>query len=102
MLWLTIFLISLISLLAVYSSTSALAFKFKGGATEYYLVKHFVLLGLSQQQPESIVLSIFLYYFGAQSGWKFWKIADSRNVTESALPDVLTQWLYLRLFWFRF
>ncbi|MCB9234349.1 MAG: FtsW/RodA/SpoVE family cell cycle protein [Bacteroidia bacterium] len=44
--WLLIFLISLISLLAVYSSTSALAFKLKSGQTEYYLIKHFLLLGL--------------------------------------------------------
>ena len=44
--WLVIFLISLISLLAVYSSTSTLAFKYQEGNTEYYLLKHFLLLAI--------------------------------------------------------
>lgn len=46
LIWLVVFTISLISLLAVYSSTSALAFKYQGGNTEYYLLKHFLLLAL--------------------------------------------------------
>lgn len=44
--WMVIFLIGLISLLAVYSSTSTLAFRHRGGNTEYYLFRHFALLGL--------------------------------------------------------
>jgi cell division protein FtsW len=43
-LWLTILLLSLISLLAVYSSTTTLALKYQGGYTEYYLLKHVLLL----------------------------------------------------------
>ncbi len=42
--WLVVFLLGLISLLAVYSSTSALAFRYQGGNTEYYFLKHFFLL----------------------------------------------------------
>jgi cell division protein FtsW len=42
--WLLIILISIVSILAVYSSTSALAFKFREGNTEYFLVKHLILL----------------------------------------------------------
>jgi len=42
--WLVVFLLGLISLLAVYSSTSALAFRYQGGNTEYYFIKHFFLL----------------------------------------------------------
>jgi len=42
--WLLIMLISIVSILAVYSSTSALAFKFREGNTEYFLVKHLILL----------------------------------------------------------
>lgn len=42
--WLVIFLLGLISLLAVYSSTSALAFRYQKGNTEYYFLKHFFLL----------------------------------------------------------
>ena len=39
--WLIVLLLSLVSLLAVYSSTGTLAYKYKAGNTEYYLVKHF-------------------------------------------------------------
>lgn len=46
MIWIVIFLISLVSLLAIYSSTSALAFRSQGGNTEYYVLRHLVLLGL--------------------------------------------------------
>ncbi len=42
--WLVVFLLGLISLLAVYSSTSALAFRYQGGNTEYYFLKHFFLI----------------------------------------------------------
>jgi cell division protein FtsW len=46
--WFIIFFLILISVLAVYSSTSTLAFKYKGGDTEYYIIKHafYILFGL--------------------------------------------------------
>ena len=42
--WLCILLLSAISILAVYSSTSALALRFRDGHAEYYLSKHLVLM----------------------------------------------------------
>ena len=42
--WLIILLLSLFSILAVYSSTTTLAYKFKGGDTEFYLFRHAVLI----------------------------------------------------------
>ncbi len=43
--WIVIVLLSLISLLVVYSATGSLAYKNKSGNTEYYLFKHgFILL----------------------------------------------------------
>lgn len=47
--WGVIFTLSIFSLLAVYSSTGTLAYKYQEGNTAYYIVKHFVLLvaGLS-------------------------------------------------------
>ncbi|MCB0429252.1 MAG: FtsW/RodA/SpoVE family cell cycle protein [Flavobacteriales bacterium] len=42
--WAVVFLLSLFSLLAVYSSTGTLAFKYQEGNTEYYLIKHLLLL----------------------------------------------------------
>lgn len=47
--WGVIFCLSLISLLAVYSSTGTLAYKYQGGNTAYYILKHasFMLVGLA-------------------------------------------------------
>lgn len=42
--WIIVILLSIVSLLAVYSSTGTLAYKKQGGNTEYYLVKHFLIL----------------------------------------------------------
>lgn len=42
--WLVVVLLSLLSVLAVYSSIGSLAYKFKGGDTEYYLIKHFIFI----------------------------------------------------------
>ncbi|PKP54093.1 MAG: cell division protein FtsW [Bacteroidetes bacterium HGW-Bacteroidetes-1] len=42
--WAVVILLSMFSLLAVYSSTGTLAYKFQGGNTEYYMFKHFIIL----------------------------------------------------------
>ncbi len=42
--WLIVILLSVFSLLAVYSSTGTLAYKYQGGNTEYYMIKHFIIL----------------------------------------------------------
>lgn len=42
--WLVVILLSIFSILAVYSSTGTLAYKYQQGNTEYYLFKHFVIL----------------------------------------------------------
>ncbi len=42
--WLIVILLSILSTLAVYSSTGTLAYKYQSGNTEYYLFKHFVIL----------------------------------------------------------
>lgn len=44
--WVVTLLLALISILIVYSSTSQLSYKFKGGNTEAYLFKHVFILGL--------------------------------------------------------
>ena len=46
--WFTVLFLSVISVLAVYSSSGMLAFRTRGGNTEYFLFKHFfiLLLGL--------------------------------------------------------
>ncbi len=42
--WMTVLFLGLISLLAVYSSISSLAFKHEGGSTMHYLLKHGIML----------------------------------------------------------
>ena len=42
--WLVVILLSILSLLAVYSSTGTLAYRYQSGNTEYYLFKHFIIL----------------------------------------------------------
>jgi len=45
--WFIVFLLSVLSVLVVYSSTGSLAYKMMGGNTEYYLFKHSTLVLLS-------------------------------------------------------
>lgn len=42
--WVIVIMLSMVSVLAVYSSTGTLAFKYQDGNTEYYIVKHILTL----------------------------------------------------------
>jgi len=42
--WAVVLLLTLLSFLAVYSSTGTLAYKYHGGNTEYYMLKHAIIL----------------------------------------------------------
>lgn len=44
--WIIAIIISVYSLLAVYSSAGQLAFRYKGGNTEYYLIQRFIMLAI--------------------------------------------------------
>ncbi len=44
MIWIVVMLLSVFSILAVYSSTGTLAYKYQDGNTEYYLLKHIFIL----------------------------------------------------------
>jgi cell division protein FtsW len=45
--WFIVLILSVFSILVVYSATGSLAYKMMGGNTEYYLIKHSVLVALS-------------------------------------------------------
>jgi len=45
--WFIVLVLSLFSILVVYSATGSLSYKMMGGNTEYYLIKHSILVGLS-------------------------------------------------------
>jgi cell division protein FtsW len=51
--WLVVIILSAFSVLAVYSSTGTLAYKYQGGNTEYYMIKHLII----------ILLGFLLMYF---------------------------------------
>ncbi len=42
--WMIVAVLALFSILAVYSATGSIAFKERGGNTEFYLIKHFVFI----------------------------------------------------------
>lgn len=42
--WVIVFVLSLMSVLAIYSSTKSLAYAQQGGNTEYYVLKHLILM----------------------------------------------------------
>ena len=42
--WAVVFLLTLLSFLAVHSSTGTLAYKYHGGDTNYYMLKHAIIL----------------------------------------------------------
>jgi cell division protein FtsW len=44
--WAVILLLSIFSLLAVYSSTGSLAYRYQGGNTSYYILKHTTILSM--------------------------------------------------------
>ncbi len=41
--WLVVIFLYIVSILAVYSSTGTLAYRFRAGNTEYYLIKHMII-----------------------------------------------------------
>lgn len=51
--WVVVLILSVFSLLSVYSSTGTLAYKYQSGNTEYYFFKHFGIL----------IVGFFLIYF---------------------------------------
>lgn len=60
--WLIVFILSIFSLLAVYSSTGTLAYKYKSGNTEYYLIKHLIILAFGLALMYGAHLVRYTYY----------------------------------------
>lgn len=60
--WVIVVLLSLVSLLAIYSSTKSLAYVAKGGNTEYYVLKHFLLM----------IAGFFIMYFAHKIDYKYY------------------------------
>ncbi len=61
--WGMIFILSVFSLLAVYSSTETLAYKYMGGNTLYYLIRHGAILGVGLLIIFFVHLIPYRFYF---------------------------------------
>jgi len=60
--WAVVFLLSLASAMAVYSSTGTLAYRYQSGNTEYYLLKHFAIILLGWGMMYAIHKVPFTYF----------------------------------------
>ena len=60
--WMVILILSVVSVLAVYSSTGTLAYKVRGGNTGYYLIKQLILL----------FVGVFIIIFTHQVPYKYY------------------------------
>ncbi|MCC6385350.1 MAG: FtsW/RodA/SpoVE family cell cycle protein [Bacteroidia bacterium] len=60
--WTIVVVLSVISILAVYSSTGTLAYKYQGGNTEYYMLKHLSI----------ILLGFGIMYFSHRARYTFY------------------------------
>ncbi|MEQ9405067.1 MAG: FtsW/RodA/SpoVE family cell cycle protein [Cyclobacteriaceae bacterium] len=81
--WFIVLVLSLFSILVVYSATGSLAYKMMGGNTEYYLIKHSVLVGLS-------LLAIWLAH---KIDFRYYS-KISRLLLWLSVPLLLFTWLF--------
>lgn len=81
--WFICFALSILSILVVYSATGPLAFKMKGGNTEYYLLKHSTL----------IFLGIVLMWAAHKIDYKYYSKL-SRYALIASVPLLLYAWLF--------
>lgn len=81
--WLVVFLLSMMSILVVYSATGTLAFKNMGGDTEHYLIKHTFL----------IVVALVAMWFCHQIDYKYYSRL-SRYALLFSVPMLIFTWQY--------
>jgi len=62
LIWAVVFILSIVSFLTVYSSTGTLAYKYHGGNTEYYMLKHAIILFLGLVLMYAAHLVKYTYY----------------------------------------
>lgn len=81
--WAVILLLSVFSLLAVYSSTGSLAYRFQGGNTSYYILKHATIL----------VMGILITYITHLIPYKYFS-RISQLLLAIAIPLLLITLIY--------
>lgn len=81
--WSVVFALSMFSVLIVYSATGTLAFKKMGGDTEYYLLKHTIL----------VILSLVAMWVCHQIDYRYYSRL-SRYALLVSVPLLIFTWLY--------
>lgn len=81
--WFIVFVLSMLSILVVYSSTGSLAYKMMGGDTEYYLVKHSAL----------VLLSLFAMWVAHKVDYRYYSKL-SRFALWVSVPLLLFTWQF--------
>lgn len=81
--WFIVFLLSMFSILVVYSATGSLAYKRMGGDTEYYLFKHSIL----------VFLSLFAMWIAHKIDYRYYS-KISKLLLWVSVPLLLFTWLY--------
>lgn len=81
--WLVVFLLSLFSIVVVYSATGSLAYKMMDGNTEYYLIKHSAL----------VLISLLAVWLAHKIDYRYYaKI--SRFLLWISVPLLIFTWLF--------
>lgn len=81
--WFIVFLLSMFSILVVYSATGSLAYKMMGGDTEYYLFKHSILT----------VMSLAVMWLAHRLDYRYYS-RISRLALILSVPLLLYAWLF--------
>lgn len=81
--WFIVFILSLFSILVVYSATGSLAYKMMDGNTEYYLIRHGVL----------VFVSLMAIWLAHKIDYRYYS-KISRLVLWLSVPLLLFTWLF--------
>jgi len=81
--WFIVLLLSLFSILVVYSATGSLVYRLRGGNTEYYLIKHSVF----------VLVSLFAVWVAHRIDYRYYAKL-SRLLLLLSAPLLLLTWLF--------
>ena len=81
--WFILLVLSLFSILVVYSATGSLSYKMMGGNTEYYLIKHSIL----------VILSLVAVWVAHRIDYRYYS-KISRLLLWISVPLLLFTWLF--------
>ena len=81
--WFIVFVLSMFSILVVYSATGSLAYKMMGGDTEYYLFKHSFL----------VIASLVIMWIAHRIDYRYYS-KISRIALIISVPLILYAWLF--------